>query len=289
MDQKESGRDKALKYAIRTAAAAVYAMGISLFLDPNSLAPGGVSGISIILNRITSVDTGTLILLLNIPILMFGAWRFGIRFMFATIYSTVMASLFINLIGTFPPITRDPLLAALAGGCLVAVGIGVTFRSGSTTGGMDIVIRFLREKLPHLKTGSLMLGLDAVVVSASALAFRDVERALYAGISLGVTSFVLDLVLYGRDSAKLIYIISDHAREISERLLRELGVGVTYLEGAGAYSGKEKQVIFCVMRKPLSPKAEAVVKEEDPHAFLIVTNATEIYGEGYKSYFGEKL
>lgn len=289
MDQKESGRDRALKYAIRTAAAAVYAMGISLFLDPNSLAPGGVSGISIILNRITSVDTGTLILLLNIPILMFGAWRFGIRFMFATIYSTVMASLFINLIGTFPPITRDPLLAALAGGCLVAVGIGVTFRSGSTTGGMDIVIRFLREKLPHLKTGSLMLGLDAVVVSASALAFRDVERALYAGISLGVTSFVLDLVLYGRDSAKLIYIISDHAREISERLLRELGVGVTYLEGAGAYSGKEKQVIFCVMRKPLSPKAEAVVKEEDPHAFLIVTNATEIYGEGYKSYFGEKL
>lgn len=289
MNQKESGRDRALKYAIRTAAAAVYAMGISLFLDPNSLAPGGVSGISIILNRITSVDTGTLILLLNIPILMFGAWKFGIRFMFATIYSTVMASLFINLIGTFPPVTRDPLLAALAGGCLVAVGIGMTFRSGSTTGGMDIVIRFLREKLPHLKTGSLMLSLDAVVVSASALAFRDVERALYAGISLGVTSFVLDLVLYGRDSAKLIYIISDHAREISERLLRELGVGVTYLEGAGAYSGKEKQVIFCVMRKPLSPKAEAVVKEEDPHAFLIVTNATEIYGEGYKSYFGEKL
>lgn len=289
MNQKESGRDRALKYAVRTAAAAVYAMGISLFLDPNSLAPGGVSGISIILNRITSVDTGTLILLLNIPILMFGAWKFGIRFMFATIYSTVMASLFINLIGTFPPVTRDPLLAALAGGCLVAVGIGMTFRSGSTTGGMDIVIRFLREKLPHLKTGSLMLSLDAVVVTASALAFRDVERALYAGISLGVTSFVLDLVLYGRDSAKLIYIISDHAREISERLLRELGVGVTYLEGAGAYSGKEKQVIFCVMRKPLSPKAEAVVKEEDPHAFLIVTNATEIYGEGYKSYFGEKL
>lgn len=284
-----SGRDRALKYAVRTAAAAVYALGISLFLDPNSLAPGGVSGISIILNRITSIDTGTLILLLNIPILMFGAWKFGIRFMLATIYSTVMASLFINVFGTFPPITKDPLLAALAGGSLVAVGIGVTFRSGSTTGGMDIVIRYLREKLPHLRTGSLMLGLDAVVVSASAVAFRDVERALYAGISLGVTSFVLDLVLYGRDSAKLIYIISDHAREISERLLRELGVGVTYLEGAGAYSGKEKQVIFCVMRKPLSPKAEAVVKEEDPRAFLIITNATEIYGEGYKSYYGEKL
>lgn len=284
-----SGRDTALKYAVRTAAAAVYALGISLFLDPNSLAPGGVSGISIILNRITSIDTGTLILLLNIPILMFGAWKFGIRFMVATIYSTVLASLFINVFGTFPPITKDPLLAALTGGCLVAVGIGVTFRSGSTTGGMDIVIRYLREKLPHLRTGSLMLALDAVVVSASAVAFRDVERALYAGISLGVTSFVLDLVLYGRDSAKLIYIISDHAREISERLLRELGVGVTYLEGAGAYSGKEKQVIFCVMRKPLSPKAEAVVKEEDPQAFLIVTNATEIYGEGYKSYYGEKL
>ncbi len=287
--KKKSIGKRILQYVMMTVAAAIYALGISLFLDPNSLAPGGVSGVSIILNRVTGMDTGTLILLLNIPIMLFGAWKFGMRFMVATIYSTFMASMFINGMSGRGPVTEDPLLAALVGGSLIAVGIGLTFRAGSTTGGTDIIIRYLRIKLPYLKTGSLMLALDAMVVTASALVFRDVERALYAGISIGVTSFVLDLVLYGRDGAKMIYIISDHAREISDRLLKELDVGVTFLEGSGAYSGKEKQVIVCVIKKPLFPKAEEVVKEEDPGAFLIVTNAMEIFGEGYKSYFGEKL
>ncbi|MBP5732977.1 MAG: YitT family protein, partial [Lachnospiraceae bacterium] len=175
------------------------------------------------------------------------------------------------------------------GGSLSAIGLGLTFRAGSTTGGSDIIVKYLRQKFPYLKTGIIMMAIDVVVVTASAIVFGDIERALYAGISVGVTSFVLDLVLYGRDGAKLIYIISDHPEVIAKRLLEELDVGVTYLEGAGAYSGKEKQVIFCVLRKPLSPRAEDIVKKEDPQAFMIVTNATEIYGEGYKSYFGEKL
>ena len=280
---------RALDYVVMTLAAAVYGIAVGLFLDPNMLAPGGVAGISIILHHIMKVETGTLVLILNIPIFLFGLWKFGIRFMISTIYSTFMASTFINLFGKMPPVTQEPLLAALVGGCLSAVGLGITFRVGSTTGGSDIIVKYLRKKMPYLKTGMIMLTIDVIVVTSSAIVFGDVERALYAGISVGVTSFVLDLVLYGRDGAKLIYIISDHPGEIAKRLLEELDVGVTYLEGSGAYSGKEKQVIFCVLRKPLSPRAEAIVKEEDPLAFMIVTNATEIYGEGYKSYFGEKL
>lgn len=286
---KHRGIKRIVDYLIMTLSAATYGMAVGLFLDPNMLAPGGISGIAIILNRVVGVETGTLVLLMNIPIFLFGVWKFGIRMMISTMYSTFMASTFINLFGRQSAVTQEPLLAALVGGALAAVGLGMNFRAGSTTGGTDIIVKYLREKMPYLKTGTLMLALDVLVVTSSAIVFGDVERALYAGISVGVTSFVLDLVLYGRDGAKLIYIISDKSEQISKRLLEELDVGVTYLEGAGAYSGKEKQVIFCVMRKPLSPRAETIVKEEDPLAFLIVTNATEIFGEGYKSYFGEKL
>ena len=286
---KHRGIRRVADYLIMTLSSAIYGMAVGLFLDPNMLAPGGVSGIAIILNRVVKVETGTLVFLMNIPIFLFGVWKFGIRMMISTMYSTFMASTFINLFARQPAVTKEPLLAALVGGALAALGLGMTFRAGSTTGGTDIIVKYLREKMPYLKTGTLMLGMDTLVVTTSAVVFGDVERALYAGISVGVTSFVLDLVLYGRDGAKLIYIISDKSERISKRLLEELDVGVTYLEGAGAYSGKEKQVIFCVMRKPLSPRAETIVKEEDPQAFLIVTNATEIFGEGYKSYFGEKL
>lgn len=280
---------RALEYVGMTFAAAIYGIAIGLFLDPNMLAPGGVAGLAVILNRVVPLETGTLILIMNVPIFLFGLWKFGPRFMLSTIYSTFLASTFVNFFGQFPAVTQEPLLAALVGGSLSAVGLGLTFRMGSTTGGTDVIVKYIRKKMPYVKTGVLMMALDVVVVATSAIVFGNVERALYAGISVGVTSFVLDLVLYGRDGAKLIYIISDQPGEISRRLLEELEVGVTYLEGAGAYSGKDKQVIFCVMRKHLSPRAEEIVKEEDPLAFMIVTGATEIYGEGYKSYFGEKL
>ena len=139
------------------------------------------------------------------------------------------------------------------------------------------------------KTGALFFLTDVVIVIASAFVFRNIDKALYAGIVVIITSVVLDVVLYGRDEAKLIYIISDHAEKIAGRLLEELDIGVTYVQGSGAYSGKEKSVIMCAMKKNISPKAEEIVKEEDPLAFMIVTSATEIFGEGYKSYFSEKL
>ena len=161
--------------------------------------------------------------------------------------------------------------------------------SWSTTGGTDIIIKVLRIKFPYLKTGSLFLLTDAVIVTASAFVFRNVDRALYAGLVVFITSFLLDVVLYGRDGAKLIYIISDHSDSITKRILEELDIGVTHMQGTGAYSGKEKNVIMCAIRKQLAPKAEEIVKEEDPLAFMIVTSATEIFGEGYKSYFSEKF
>lgn len=288
-ERKRSVTGMVWDYLVITIAAFLYAVAISLFLDPNSLAPGGVTGISIILNRTVGLPTGTWILLLNIPILTLGTWKFGVRFIVSTIYCTVATSFFTNVLAVYGALTEDPLLAALVGGILIALALGWTFKAGATTGGMDIIIKVIRLKIPHLKTGYLFLVLDVMVVSLSALLFKNIERALYAGLVVYITSHVLDLVLYGRDGAKLIYIISDQSEKIADRILDELDIGVTYIQGEGAYSGKEKRVILCVLRKQLSPKAEEIVREEDPKAFLIISNATEIYGEGYKSIFSERL
>lgn len=274
---------------VMTIAAAIYALGVGLFLDPNSLAPGGVTGISVILNRMTGLQTGTWILLLNIPILAVGMWKFGWRFITSTVYCTVLTSVFTNMFSTWGALTADLFLAALAGGTLMAVGMGLVFKAGATTGGMDIIVKLLRLKMPYIKTGSLFLAMDAVVVACSAIAFRNMERALYAGLVIFITSTVLDAVLYGRDGAKLIYIISDRHDRITSRVLKELNIGVTYMSGSGAYSGREKQVIMCVVHKNLSPKVEEIVKQEDSLAFMIVTAATEIYGEGYKNILSERL
>lgn len=276
-------------YILITLSSFVYAIAVSLFLDPNSLAPGGVTGIAIILNRVFNINTGMLILFINIPILLLGMWKFGFRFIISTIYCTVMISVFTDLLGVIGAVTTDPLLASLTGAVLMAVGMGGIFKAGSTSGGTDIIIKLLRQRFPHLKTGFLFFITDVLIVTASAFVFQNIDRALYAGITVFVSSFVLDMVLYGRDGAKLIFIISDESEKITNRLLEELDIGVTFIEGQGAYSRREKRVIMCVMRKQIAPMAEAIVKEEDARAFMIVTSATEIFGEGYKSYFGDKL
>ena len=287
--EKINLRQQILRYVILTISALVYGGAVSLFLDPNSLAPGGVTGIAIILNRIIRLETGTWMLLINLPILILGAWKFGLRFIVSTIYCTLLTSLFTNLLEPIGALTEDPLLAAITGGSLVAIALGCVFKAGATTGGTDIIIKVLRLKFPHLRTGALFLFTDALIVIASAFVFRDVNKALYAGLTVVVTSMVMDVVLYGRDGAKLIYIISDHSERIATRLLEELDIGVTYIQGKGAYSGTDKSVILCAVKKQIAPKTEAIVREEDALAFMIVTSATEIYGEGYKSYFSEKI
>ncbi len=276
-------------YLMITIFSFTYAAGISLFLDPNKLAPGGVSGISIMLSRITPIPTGTWILLLNIPILGLGLWKFGLKFLISTVYCTIVSSAFTNMLAGFGALTTDKVLAAAAGAALMAVSMGMILKAGATTGGVDIIVKVLRLRYRHLKTGNLYLIMDAIVVTLSGIMFHNLEIALYAAVAIFISSVVLDTVLYGKDGAKMIYIISDHPDRITDRLLEDLDIGVTSLKGEGAYSGKEKKALMCVMRKPLAPTAQQIVKEEDPEAFMIVSDATEIFGEGYKSYFSERL
>ena len=267
----------------------MYACGISLFLDPNNLAPGGLIGIAVILNRLLGLETGTLFFLLNIPVVCLGLWKFGPRFIGSTFFAIAINSVFTNDMAGFGVVTTDPFLASLAGSILVGAGIAFVFRSGATTGGIDIIIKIIRMKYKHLKTGHLFLSIDIVIVVISGFVFQDFNIVMYALIAVVVSGRVIDYVLYGGDEAKLIYVISDHADQIADRILKEMSVGATFLKGQGAFTGNDKKVILCAVRKNQSPKLEEIVKSEDKKAFLIISSAHEIYGEGYKNIYKEKL
>lgn len=277
------------KYLAITVACIIYSAGISLFIDPNHMAPGGFTGLAVILSKILPLETGTIYFLLNIPVIILGVWKFGWKFTLSTLYAIFVATVGINSMAMLGAATTEPILGAVFGGALIAVGIGLVFRNSATTGGIDIIVKCLRIKIPHLKTGTLMLIIDALIVCLCGVVFGDINSVLYSVIAVLTTSYVLDIVLYGRDEAKLIYIISDKSEEITKRMLKEIELGITLLKGSGAYENKEKNIMMCVVRKQSAHKVEEVVKQEDVSAFMIITSATEIFGEGYKSYFGEIL
>ncbi len=294
MEKRITLRKTAIKFILITIGAFIYSMGISIFLDPNNLAPGGTTGIAIIISNLTSLRTGTLVLLINIPILIFGWWKFGVRFILSTIYVTFISSFFINtmneyIIIKYGVVTHDFLLSGVAGGSLMAIGMAMVFRQGATTGGTDIIIRALRQKYKHIKSGTIFIITDAIIVSASAIIFKNIEIALYAAITIVISNFVLDFVLYGGDSAKLLYVISDNNEKIAGRILKELDIGVTYLKAEGAYTQNDKKVIMCVCRKYNYTKVRDIVREEDVNAFFIVSNSNEVFGDGYKSHLTEEI
>lgn len=286
-------------FVLMTVGAFIYAFGIAVFLDPNHLAPGGVSGLSIIINSLVrfgdfQLGTGVWIFLINIPLMIVGLIVFKVKFLVGTVYVTALSSAIIEVIDRgfshlIPNLTDHLLIAALGGGTLVALGIGLVFRGGGSTGGFDIVVKLLRRKFRHMKTGVLYMFLDFSIIILSAVAFHDVLVAMYAVVTVFTNSTVLDIVLYGKDNAKMVYIITDHPEKVSDRLMKEVETGVTMLHGEGAYTKKNKKVLMCVLHDHQYPLLRDVVKQEDKHAFLIVTKATEIFGEGYKNPYAEEL
>ena len=279
---KELLKDLLRKLALILVGSVIYSVAISIFLDPNSLAPGGVSGIAIIISHYVPIPTGTLILAINIPLMIWGAIRLGLGTMLSTIFTTFFSSWLVNIFAKFPPLTTEPILAALFGGACLALGMGLIFKAESTTGGTDIIVRIIRLKLPQFTAGRLFLMTDACVVAASAIVFKNVNTALFAALACFVNSVLFDYVLYGGDNSKLLYIISENHEAITRRLLEEIEVGVTYLEGEGAYTHGQKKVVMCAIKNQFYPRTRQLVLEEDPNAFMIVGQSSEIFGEGFK-------
>ena len=277
------------RYIIITLVAVLYGAGTSLFLEPNDLVPGGLTGIAMILSRFLPLGTGTIFMIMNVPIIAIAWYKFGWKFIVSTLYAIVCVSTFTDIFAGMNAITNEPLLAVFMGDILIAFAIGTVFKCGATTGGADIIVKLLRLKYPHIKTGKLFMMFDISVVALSGILFHNIDAALYAFIGIFVMSAVMDMVLYGQDEAKMVFIISEHSELLAEKLLVDVDAGVTFLTGRGAYSKKEKDVILCVVKKSIYPKVEEVIKDTDPQAFLIVTHANEIYGEGYKDIFAHKV
>lgn len=285
---------KIFRYVFITFTAALYAVGIALFLNPNNLAPGGISGIAIILKKMFPglPGVGMLILLINIPILAVGIKKFGIKFILSTMYSLIVSSVLIDILPivfNVNGVTDNKMLASVIGGATFGLGMGLMFRLDTTTGGLDIIVKIIKQKKPHLKTGQIYFLLDVVILAASAMAFKDVEVALYAAIAIYVSTVVMDRAIYGGDEATLVYIISEKRELIARRMMKEVNVGATMIQAKGAYSNEITEVIMCVMKKQTLVKVRNILKQTDSGAFMIVSSANEVFGQGFKDHFKTEI
>ncbi len=293
MLKNEKLKSEIKDFLLVTIGCPIYAIGLSMFLDANNISAGGVAGLAMIVSYFTNIDLGLMIFLMNLPLFVAGWIRFRNKFLFYTIYAIVVSSWIIDYIGrAFPayvPLTKDMMLASIAGGAIMSVGMSLIYLGGGSVGGTDIIIKFLRQKHNHIGTGTLSFIMDLTSCILSVFVFGGYELGVYAALALYVQGVVMDKMLYGGNEAKLIYIISKKTIEVSQRLLNDLGIGVTWLEGIGAYTEENRRVIFAAFRKQNYQRVRQIVKEEDPEAFMIVTSATEIFGEGFKDHFADEL
>lgn len=272
-----------IKYIGITVAVALMAISINLFLQPNSFAPGGVSGISIILNQATNgfIPVWLANLALNIPIFISGIIILGRTFGTKSLYGILSLSFFIWFIPSVRT-TDDLLLAAVFGGVIMGLGVGIVFKSGGTTGGSDTLGLLLNKRFPGIGISKFMLIIDSIVVVGSGVVTKNLETPLYSMIVLYVSSRVIDLVLNGLGYAKAVHIISDEPEKIGKSILANLNRGVTVLKGKGFYTGKDKEVLLCIIGRSQVVKLKDLVNDIDKRAFVMVTDATEVLGEGFK-------
>lgn len=270
-------------YGMITIGSFIYALGFNWFFTPNQIAYAGVTGIAQMINALVGVPSiGTLIVLINIPLFILG-WRLlGWKTLVSSLYAMFMGSIFIDIVDAayqFKPL--DPMLASIFGGVLLGVSLGMIIVQGATTGGTDLAAKLLQLKLGWLPMGKLLLALDFVVILGNAVVFRRLESALYGIVALYISTKMLDAVLYGMDTARVAYIISPRGEEITAAIFAELDRGVTVIPSRGAYSGEEKEMLMCVIKDRQIVKLKKLLKEIDPHAFIVVSSAHEVLGEGF--------
>ena len=287
MLKKINHKDLSKLIVISMVAIVINALSVVLFLAPHRLSSSGVTGIAVILDHFASMGVGIWVFLLNLPLMVFGVIVFKYKFFFTTIIAVTANSALITLFENimppaFLPFTPNTLLSAVIGGAGLGIASGLMFRAGASMGGVDIAVKALRLKYKHMKTGKFYIFLGSAVIIAGALAFRDHTLLLYSTIVVISMSFGANFVLYGSDEARMVYIITKSDSNISHRLNSELTLGVTYIQGKGAYSDNDKKILLCAMKNHVLPKARQIVMEEDENAFMIVTKASQVLGWGHK-------
>ena len=264
----------------------LYSVSFDWFYVPNQIGFGGLTALGMILNHLSpAIPIGAVVLVLNIPIFILG-WKFlGGHTLVSSLFAMTATSVLVDLIAamyTFPPM--DPMLAAVFGGVMLGISLGMIFSKGATTGGTDLIARLLKLPFAWLPVGKLLLAVDLPMLLAVSIAFRSLNSALYGMISLYISTLVMDGVLYGLDQSKVAYIVTSQPQAITEEIDRQLDRGVTYLHGEGSFSGEQKLVLMCAFKQRQIVPLKALVNELDPAAFLIVCDAHEVLGQGFRRY-----
>lgn len=259
----------------------VMAVSIVCFLAPHMLAPGGVTGLAIVIEKITGIDISITNLVLNVPLFIIGILILGKSFGAKTFYATFALSFFINIMPSYYT-TDNVLLAAIFGGVLMGIGLGIVFKSGGTTGGTDLAGAILHKFYKGISTSSFMMFIDILVVISAGLVNRKLETMLYSIITLYILVKVIDQIIEGFGYAKAFFIISSKPDELGKIILNEINRGVTVLKGRGMYTGKDREVLLCVANRAQIAKLKEVVSSVDNKAFVMVTDVHEVLGEGFK-------
>lgn len=272
------------------AGSTLFSLGFALFLEPNDINTGGISGLAMIAVHVTHLGTvGMVSVLLNLPLFLLGGIKIGKRFFAGSLLGMLLSGVLIDAFALIPFPRQEILISAVYGGLLCGLGLGIVFASGTSTGGSDILVRLLKLRYRNVPIGTISTCFDVLVVVLTGVVFWDVGKALYSGVTVFLCGQVLDLVVYRFDYSKMALIISDKPEEIAQAIGSELDRGATFLEGQGAYSGMEKKVILTVVKKRQLADLKELVMRRDANAFVIVQEAHQVLGEGFSHYSRNSL
>ena len=263
----------------------VFSLGFDLFLDPNNINVGGITGIAMILRELLGFGSiGAYFAAINIPLFLLGYKELGRRFFIGSMLGMLFSTVLLDLLTIIPVPKIDLMLAALYGGGLTGLGLGLVFMAGASTGGSDIMAKLLRKRFRRLKLSRLMLILDVITVTLTGVVFHDITRTLYSVLPLYVSALVMDSVIYGLDYSSMALIISDKYSEIVTEIARKLERGTTLLDAHGGYHGDSRQVVMCAIRRRQITELKDLVSRIDPNAFMILQDAHQVLGEGFMRY-----
>ena len=260
----------------------IMAIGIEQFLLPNQLSTGGFSGIGTVVYYTTGISVGTIMLLLNIPLFIIAYFKVGKKFFINAVIGTFLLSYFLNIFQKIESVTDDRILACLYGSVIVGIGTAIVLKANGSTGGTELLANVIRRYKPEMKTGTLMIIFDTLIVIANTIFFREIEVALYSALAIYIMGKILDIFFEGIDFAKMLLIISPKWEQISDAINKELRRGSTALYGKGMYKKQDKNILLCVMSRTEIREARIIIETIDPSAFIVITNAREVYGEGFK-------
>lgn len=269
---------------------AIFALGFALFLGPNDMNAGGISGLAQIAVELTGMGTvGGLSIIINLPLFILGGLKIGRRFFFGSMIGMVLSSVLIDAFAVISIPMPEPLIAVLYGGVICGIGLGLVFVNGTSTGGSDILVRLLKLRYRNVPIGQISMVFDAIVVVLTGLVFQDVSKALYTGVTVYLSGKVVDAVVYNFDYSKVALIISSHYEEIAQAIGMKLDRGATFLHAEGSYSHIPTKVVLAAVKKQQLAELKELVVHIDPNAFIIVQEAHQVLGDGFSRYSKNSL